>query len=118
MYQGSLITTKASILLQYKRVFSTPGMRFACWCMLGFLATYGTFSFMTGWFTCVPVQKFWLPDTPGWCFDKTALWFSNAGIHIVTDILILIYPMPVLKNLQLPKRQKYALMIVFGLGSL
>lgn len=55
---------------------------------------------------------------PGFCFDKKALWFSNSAIHILTDLLILIYPMPVLKSLQLPRRQKFALMAVFALGGL
>ncbi|GFF22535.1 hypothetical protein IFM61606_04101 [Aspergillus udagawae] len=117
LYQASLLTTKASILLQYKRVFSTPRMRFACWCLIGFLASYGSWTFISAWVTCVPVSKFWYPDKPGYCLNEKALWFSNSAIHIFTDILILVFPMPVLKNLQLPKRQRYALMTVFALGS-
>ncbi|CAI7644391.1 unnamed protein product [Penicillium glandicola] len=116
IYQTSLISTKMSILLQYKRVFSTPRMRLACWILIGFLGLYGTWTILSAWFNCVPLAKFWDPTVPGFCFDKKALWFSNSAIHIVTDILILIYPMPVLKSLQLPKRQKYALMAVFALG--
>lgn len=42
--------------------------------------------------------------------------FTNAGINIVTDIATAALPIPVLKSLQLPKRQKVALMAVFGLG--
>ncbi|KAG2025781.1 hypothetical protein GB937_002503 [Aspergillus fischeri] len=117
LYQASLLTTKASILLQYKRVFSTPRMRFACWCLIGFLATYGSWTFISAWVTCVPVSKFWHEEQPGYCLDKKALWFSNSAIHIFTDILILVFPMPSLKNLQLPRRQRYALMAVFALGS-
>ncbi|RHZ62158.1 putative integral membrane protein [Aspergillus thermomutatus] len=117
IYQASLLTTKASILLQYKRVFSTPRMRFACWCLIGFLAVYGTWTFISAWLNCIPVSKFWFPDMDGYCLDKKALWFSNSAIHIFTDILILIFPMPVLKNLQLPRRQRFALMGVFALGA-
>ena len=40
----------------------------------------------------------------------------EGGINIGTDIAIGILPLPVLKRLELPKRQKIALMIVFGLG--
>ncbi|KAF4254492.1 hypothetical protein CNMCM8812_004744 [Aspergillus fumigatus] len=117
LYQASLLTTKASILLQYKRVFSTPRMRFACWCLIGFLAAYGSWTFISAWVTCVPVSKFWHEEQHGYCLDKKALWFSNSAIHIFTDILILVFPMPSLKNLQLPRRQRYALMAVFALGS-
>lgn len=118
IYQTSLISTKMSILLQYKRVFSTPRMRLACWIMIGFLGLYGTWTIISAWASCVPLAKFWDPTVPGFCLDKKALWFSNSAIHIITDILILIYPMPVLKSLQLPKKQKFALMAVFALGGL
>ncbi|KAF3388811.1 hypothetical protein F1880_003651 [Penicillium rolfsii] len=117
IYQTSLIATKMSILLQYRRVFSTPRMRLACNLLMGLLAVYGTWTIVSAWANCVPLEKFWNPNVPGFCFDKKALWFSNSAIHILTDILILIYPMPVLKSLQLPKRQKLALMAVFALGA-
>ncbi|KAL2861468.1 hypothetical protein BJX68DRAFT_5530 [Aspergillus pseudodeflectus] len=117
IYQASLITTKASILLQYKRVFSTPRMRLACYFLLGFLGVWGTWTFVSAWLNCVPVAKFWDDSLDGFCLDKKALWFSNSAIHIFTDILLLIFPMPVLKKLQLPSRQKLALMGVFALGA-
>ncbi|EAW06601.1 putative integral membrane protein [Aspergillus clavatus NRRL 1] len=117
IYQLSLVTTKASLLLQIKRVFSTPRMCFACWCMIGFLAVYGAWVFISAWLTCIPVAKFWYPEIDGYCLNKKALWFSNSGFHIFTDILILILPMPVLHNLQLPRRQKLALMGIFALGA-
>ncbi|KAJ5347277.1 hypothetical protein MYU51_004309 [Penicillium brevicompactum] len=118
IYQTSLISTKMSILLQYKRVFSTPRMRLACWILIGFLGLYGTWTIVSAWANCVPLAKFWDPTVPGFCLDKKALWFSNSGIHILTDVIILIYPMPVLKSLQLPKKQKIALMAVFALGAI
>ncbi|CAI7588980.1 unnamed protein product [Penicillium bialowiezense] len=118
IYQTSLISTKMSILLQYKRVFSTPRMRLACWLLIGFLGLYGTWTIVSAWANCVPLAKFWDPTVPGFCLDKKALWFSNSGIHILTDVIILIYPMPVLKSLQLPKKQKIALMAVFALGGI
>ncbi|KAJ5773208.1 hypothetical protein N7457_008104 [Penicillium paradoxum] len=116
IYQTSLISTKMSILLQYKRVFSTPNMRLACWLLIAFLGIYGSWTIASAWANCVPLAKFWDDTVPGFCFNKKALWFSNSAIHILTDILILIYPMPVLRSLQLPRKQKLALMAVFALG--
>lgn len=107
-----------SILLQYRRVFSTPRMRLACNSLIAFLALYGTWTIVSAWANCVPLEKFWDPTVPGFCFDKKALWFSNSAIHILTDLLILIYPMPVLRSLQLRHRQKLALTAVFALGGL
>ncbi|KAL4733519.1 hypothetical protein BDV11DRAFT_199852 [Aspergillus similis] len=117
IYQASLITTKASILLQYKRVFATRGMHIASWILIGFVAVWGTWTFVSAWLNCIPVAKFWDPTIDGYCLDKKALWFSNSAIHIFTDIVLLLFPMPVLKNLQLPRRQRLALMAVFALGA-
>lgn len=42
--------------------------------------------------------------------------FANTILNIVTDIATTVLPLPVLRSLQLPKRQKILLMLVFGLG--
>lgn len=118
IYQCSLFTTKISILLQYRRVFATTRLRLACAILLGFIVVYGAWSVASAWANCVPIARFWDPSIPGFCFDRKALWFSNSAIHILTDLMILVYPMPVLKSLQLPRRQKMALMGVFALGGL
>ena len=39
-------------------------------------------------------------------------------MNIATDIAIGLLPLPMLKQLHLPKRQRIALMIIFGLGGL
>ncbi|KAE8372003.1 hypothetical protein BDV26DRAFT_302326 [Aspergillus bertholletiae] len=116
MYQASLICTKAAILFQYLRVFVTPRMRLACLYLITFLALYGTWTFLTAWLTCVPVRKFWDDSLHGFCFSKKGLWFSNSAVHIFTDVLILVYPMPVVQSLKLPRRQKIALAAVFAIG--
>lgn len=93
-------------------------MRLACNILLGFLYVFGLWAVVSAWAMCVPLRKFWDPTAPGFCFDKNALWFSNSALHILTDFLILVWPMPVLKSLQLPKRQRFALMAIFALGIL
>lgn len=42
--------------------------------------------------------------------------FANSGLNIVTDVATATLPLPVLNNLELPRRQKRALMLVFALG--
>lgn len=90
----------------------------ACNAMIGVLALYGTWTILSAWLNCIPVSKFWDDSVPGNCLSKEGLWFSNSAMHILTDVIILILPMPVLKSLQLPKKQKIALMGVFALGGL
>lgn len=93
-------------------------MRIACYCLIGFLASYGTWTIVSAWLNCVPVAKFWDDSIEGFCLSKKGLWFSNSAIHILTDIMIIIYPMPALSKLRLPTRQKAAVMGIFSLGGL
>lgn len=69
-------------------------------------------------FSCQPIHKFWDLTAPGHCINLEAFWFSFSAFNIVTDIAVLILPIPVLVGLQLPKRQKISLIFVFALGSL
>ena len=118
VYQFSLCSAKASITFQYLRVFSNTPIRIPCYIILGVLAAFVLSVNISSIVTCIPVSKFWNSTQPGHCVDKEALWFSAAAIHILSDFVLLFLPMPVLNSLHLPKRQKYALMLIFAFGSL
>lgn len=115
-YNAAVLCAKASILMQYFRVFPTHRMRVVCWIMITILAIYGTWAVISAFLNCIPVAKFWDDSIQGYCLDKTKLWFSNASMHISTDIAILIIPIPALMAVDLPRKQKLALMIMFSLG--
>ncbi|KAF2169823.1 hypothetical protein M409DRAFT_52318 [Zasmidium cellare ATCC 36951] len=116
VYNLSLSCTKISILLQYLRIFPQPRFRRCCYAMLVVVVVYSFYTFFTAVFACTPIEYFWDQSVGGHCLDRFAVWFANAGINIGTDILTAILPLPVLKQLELPKRQRYALMTVFTLG--
>ncbi|PYI22949.1 hypothetical protein BO86DRAFT_396732 [Aspergillus japonicus CBS 114.51] len=115
-YNAALLCAKASILMQYFRVFPTRRMRRICWLMIAVLATYGTWAVLSAFLNCVPVAKFWDSSIPGFCLSSEGLWFSNASMHITTDLVILIIPIPALVALELPKKQKIALISIFAIG--
>ena len=72
---------------------------------------------MTGTiFMCNPVSGFWTHQ--GTCLSEMAVWMANASLNIATDVAIFVFPMPLIKRLQLAKKQKYALHAVFALGGL
>lgn len=110
--------TKASILVQYLRVFKTFKFRIACWCIVAVLGIYTTWSVFGNIFTCIPVEAFWKDNVPGKCMNLYAMWFTNAGMNIAIDIAIIVLPLPVLSKLQLPRRQKQALIVVFAFGGM
>ncbi|OCK75392.1 hypothetical protein K432DRAFT_337541, partial [Lepidopterella palustris CBS 459.81] len=117
IYNLSLGFTKASILIQYLRIFTIKQFRIACWSVLAFVIAFSTWTFFGSIFECVPVAYFWDKTIPGGhCMNQYAVWFTNASVNIATDFTIIILPMPVLKGLKLPMKQKRALVCIFALG--
>ncbi|KAJ5609503.1 hypothetical protein N7528_010070 [Penicillium herquei] len=115
-YNAAVLCAKASILMQYFRVFPTHRMRVVCWIMITILGIYGTWAVISAFLNCIPVAKFWDDSISGFCLSKPGLWFSNASMHITTDLVILIIPIPALIAIDIPRKQKAALMILFALG--
>jgi hypothetical protein len=70
----SLSLTKASILLQYRRVFPTRKFRIACWIIIGVVFVYTLWTIFGNVFQCIPVSAFWTLDPGAWCMDQIASW--------------------------------------------
>jgi hypothetical protein len=110
--------SKFSILFQYLRIFPSRRFRFACHTVMGIVALYSTWAIVSAFVNCIPVARFWDRDIPGSCLSFEAVWFFNASMNIATDLTLLIMPMPLISQLQLPRMQKIALMAVFAVGLL
>ncbi|KAH9864417.1 hypothetical protein J1614_010351 [Plenodomus biglobosus] len=115
-YGTSLGFQKISMLVQYLRVFTTRKFQIACWVMIAFVAIYSTWTVFGNAFSCIPVRAFWTKEPGAKCIDQYAVWFTNAGINILQDFLIIIMPMPVIRSLNLGRRQKGALFAIFAVG--
>ncbi|KAK4623368.1 Wortmanamides biosynthesis cluster protein C [Fulvia fulva] len=116
IYYLALCFAKLSILLQYLRIFPDRNFRKACFTLMVVIVGWTLWAFFSALFACWPIQSFWHHEIPGFCLNRLAVWFSNAAVNIITDVCTALLPLPVLKSLNLPTRQKYILMAVFGLG--
>ena len=110
--------TKASILLLYIRIFPLPRFILMSRIALGVISTYGLWCVLSSILNCIPVNAFWDTSIQGRCIKREFLWFFNAGINIVTDLGILVMPIPVLSHLQLSWKRKFGLMLIFAAGGL
>lgn len=115
VYYLSLGLTKTSILLQYLRVFTTKKFQITCWGMMGVVVVYTIWTVFSSIFACVPVRAFWTREQAA-CINQFAMWFTNAGINIVTDFALIVLPIPVIRSLNLGRRQKIALISIFAVG--
>jgi hypothetical protein len=66
---------------------------------------------------CNPVELTWKPTFPLGCIKIVDFNYFNAGFHIVTDMMLAILPIPVLRDLQVSKRKKKGLIVVFSVGA-
>ncbi|KAK5164648.1 uncharacterized protein LTR77_009854 [Saxophila tyrrhenica] len=108
--------TKASILTQYLRIFSSRVIRMCCIILLLCLLPAVAWGVFGGTFLCSPVAKLWDPSMEGSCMSAVDYWYSVAGIDIGLDFLILLLPLPAIVRLRLPRKQKLGLVLVFLLG--
>lgn len=53
----------------------------------------------------------------GTCINRPALYIVTAGLGILSDLVLLVLPMPMILRLQMPSRQKAGLVLLFTIGS-
>ncbi|KAF2151786.1 hypothetical protein K461DRAFT_294670 [Myriangium duriaei CBS 260.36] len=116
IYNVSLFWTKLALILQYLRLFTQPWFRKAAFALLVFVCLSSCWTIVGSILSCVPINGFWDPNIKAYCLPRAITWYLNAGLNVATDMLIILLPMPVLKGLKMPFRQRLALMGVFALG--
>ena len=67
-------------------------------------------------FLCDPVQTFWDIEIEGTCKKVENHFLGTSILGIVLDWTIWMLPMPTMRRLRLPRRQKLGLWGVFALG--
>nr|CDP22942.1 Putative protein of unknown function [Podospora anserina S mat+] len=118
-YNLSLTFSRISILLLYRRIFTYSWAKRAIQIVLVLVVLIGIWLVVSVCTACIPLEAFWnwsLFFTQEVYCQPGNIWWANAALHIVSDLVIMALPMPVLSALKLPRRQKYALVGVFALG--
>ncbi|KAK4442526.1 hypothetical protein QBC34DRAFT_454555 [Podospora aff. communis PSN243] len=116
-YYITVSLTKMSILFLYLKLIPQRSYRVANWTMMAFVALTAATCVVAGIFQCSPIRRAWRPDVPGTCFNQVALYLSNAGLNILQDIIIYLLPVKTLWSVQLPRKQRIALVAVFVVGA-
>lgn len=117
LYNPALMATKTAILLLYIRMAAAhPFLRYASYGTLAIVNTAGIVLTFLNIFQCRPVRAAFDRDT-GTCIDVVSLYLSSAPINVLTDLAILLLPLPILTRLRLEFRQKVALVATFTVGA-
>ena len=108
---------RLSVLLFYKRIFSTAAFQRQANIMMGFVVAWFIAFFFSTLFQAAPVSQDWDPvGTP--TINSIALFWALGGTDLLLDLAILCLPMFVVHQLQLPLAKKLKISCIFGLGFL
>ena len=119
IYVWAITWTKLSILLLYLRIFTDKWARIVCWILVGILTINPIANTLPIIFLCSPREAIWDSNIPGaHCIDWKALFAFAGLINIITDVIMLIIPYPVIKRLQIGRHIKLGVAGTFLLGSL
>jgi hypothetical protein len=74
--------------------------------------------FLASIFACIPVHSVWDRDVNGKCINRQALAFANSGSAIVQDVILLIMPLMCIRKLHMKRYRKFAVGLMFAIGTL
>ena len=88
--------------------------------MGGLVIAYGMAGVLGTVFQCVPLGDLWKPPSSHVpvCIRFGLLVIKMGIVNILTDIIILSLPIPLVWTLQVSKPRRWQLVIVFSLGGL
>lgn len=113
------MATKTSICLFYLTLAKNrPVFKWATIATLVVVNAAGTALTLLNIFQCHPVGGAFQQSPSGnvKCIDIIALYLSSAPINIITDLALLLLPMPVLTAMRLPRNEKIIVIVTFSFG--
>lgn len=116
MYVTALMLVKISIVVSYIRVFPTPTFRRIMYALSAAILSVWLCSILVTIFQCKPVEGAWDFTLPRNCLPIDRFYYFSTAFSIFTDFLLCILPLPVFWRLNLPRRQKYVVSLLFAIG--
>ncbi|KAM0329339.1 hypothetical protein ACHAQA_004644 [Verticillium albo-atrum] len=118
-YHVTIVVLKCAFLLQYRRAFPLPFFQRLCDIFLAFIGCWFVAGIIAPIAVCLPIPDQWKPENLGpqhYCYARWHVWLVHGIIHVLTDFVIFVMPLPLIKTLPLTKAQKATLTAVFCLG--
>lgn len=132
VYVAALCFVKLSILYFFRTIASHRTLRHVVNGTIVFVALYCFGAVVAAVFQCRNPADAWNtevyfsqfdaqpdPNAPKTqCYDPTILFMFTAALNLLSDVIILLIPVPILLSLSVPLRQRLALVGIFSVGVL
>ena len=118
IYVPSVTFPKLSILALYLRILPLKVYRYAIYAIAGFLGAVWVANFVIGFTECKPFPYSWDKTIPnGHCINLLIPFRLIGGLNVLSDVAILLLPLPVIWRLHMSTKQKIGLTLTFLTGS-
>ena len=122
VYAAAIPAVKMSVIMFYSRIFAVDSFKWAFYFCTFIVVGWWIGVTVTVAVQCKPYQHLWLqyvdPTAKGECIDLYGFFLGNGIAEAITDFIILIVPIPMVWQLQMPTGQKLAVLGIFFLGGL
>ncbi|CAI7645384.1 unnamed protein product [Penicillium glandicola] len=120
LYCPMALFVKVALLSILTRIFAP--YRSKVWFIhifLGCLCCYYIVALIVKIRICDPIPRYWLGDSvEGTCLDQTAALIADSVISVVSDLIILILPLPLTWSLQMSRNRKLRVIGLLSAGGL
>jgi hypothetical protein len=119
-YHCTVSLAKLAICLLYRRLFPQRSIHIALYITMAIMIGTAFGSLIADFLACRPFSANWapLPVQAVQCVNKEALYVWSTLPNIVTDVVLLILPIPVIWTLQVSSKLRMALAVTFFFGSM
>ncbi|KAK2763129.1 hypothetical protein FQN54_009765 [Arachnomyces sp. PD_36] len=120
MYGPTAFLTKVSILLILTRVFE-PFKKavISIYVFMALMLAYYIPAIIVKIRICMPIAYFWMGDAiEGSCLDQNSIILADAVMSVVSDLILLVLPIPLGWRLQIPTGKKMRVIGILAAGGL
>lgn len=118
LYLTGVLLPKLSILFLYLRVFIDRRTRLVCFVLIGIMVANWTAYLLGSIFQCWPISYQWNKTIQGGrCINQLLFYRISSVPNIMTDIIILVLPIPLVWRLNASRIRKLGLSFIFLVGS-
>ncbi|KAF2682951.1 hypothetical protein K458DRAFT_432368 [Lentithecium fluviatile CBS 122367] len=120
LYCTAVVFPKLSILASYLRIFLTRGYRRAAYALAVVVVSNGIAGVVTSLASCQPFSARWqgVEYAALHCIDTVAYWRWISFPNILTDVVMIVLPLPVIWGLQMSQKERIGLTLIFLTGGL
>ena len=107
------------MLCFYLRIFPNRWFKISCWVTMAACFCYGVAFLLVSVFQCRPLSyawHHWDGEHTGTCNNINAQGWTSAAFNVILDVIVIALPLPLLAKLQLNKRKKFLVILMFSVG--